>query len=126
MRTRGAGNGSTTSTERVNTSPVATTSWRSISRPIRHGTGCVRSSAFRNPTSRSRGSTAATRTNSNGGEPPAIGFTGAGGAGMLTFRNVVVAPYTDLLLVGPQRAVHRGGPAWPDFDNQRDARHQRG
>jgi hypothetical protein len=45
---------------------------------------------------------------------------------MLTFRNVVVAPYTDLLLVGPQRAVHRGGPAWPDFDNQRDARHQRG
>jgi hypothetical protein len=30
-----------------------------------------------------------------------------------------------LLGVGEQRGVHRGGPRWPDFDAQSEARHQR-
>jgi Glycosyltransferase 61 len=42
-----------------------------------------------------------------------------------TFRDVLVTPYSDLLLVGPQRLVHRGGPHWPDFESQYEARHQR-
>ena len=44
---------------------------------------------------------------------------------MLTFSDVLVTPYSNLLLVGPQRGVHVGGPRWPDFDNQGAARHQR-
>jgi len=44
---------------------------------------------------------------------------------LLTFRDVVVTPYSNLLWVGPQRGVHIGGPHWPDFSEQRAARHQR-
>jgi len=44
---------------------------------------------------------------------------------MLTFRDVVIMPYSDLLTVGPARVCHRGGPLWPDFERQRGARHQR-
>jgi hypothetical protein len=44
---------------------------------------------------------------------------------VLTFRDIVVVPYSDLLTVGPARSCHRGGPLWPDFDRQLEARHQR-
>jgi hypothetical protein len=44
---------------------------------------------------------------------------------LLSFRNVLVTPYSDLLQAGLDRLVHRGGPHWPDFDRQRGARHRR-
>jgi hypothetical protein len=43
-----------------------------------------------------------------------------------TFHDVLVTPFSDLLRVGPRRCVHRGGPHWPDFESQYEARHQRG
>ena len=53
---------------------------------------------------------------------------------ILTFRDVLVTPYSDLLSVSripgrrrdaARRPVHRGGPHWPDFDTQHEARHCR-
>jgi Glycosyltransferase 61 len=44
---------------------------------------------------------------------------------MLSFPNVLVTPYSDLLRAGRDHLVHRGGPRWPDFDRQREARHRR-
>jgi hypothetical protein len=44
---------------------------------------------------------------------------------LLTFENVLVTPYSDLLQAGLNGLVHRGGPHWPDFDRQREARHRR-
>jgi Glycosyltransferase 61 len=44
---------------------------------------------------------------------------------LLSFRNVLVTPYSDLLQAGPDHLLHRGGPHWPDFDRQHEARHCR-
>ena len=44
----------------------------------------------------------------------------------LHFRDVVVAPYSDLLDYTRGGYDHRGGPNWPDWDSQTVARHQRG
>ncbi len=44
---------------------------------------------------------------------------------MLSFGNVLVTPYTDLLQAGFDHLTHRGGPHWPDFDAQYEARHRR-
>jgi Glycosyltransferase 61 len=44
---------------------------------------------------------------------------------MLTFRDVLVTPYSDLLRAGPDHLNHRGGPHWPDFQRQHEARHRR-
>ncbi len=44
---------------------------------------------------------------------------------MLSFRDVLVTPYTDLLQAGHSHLAHRGGPLWPDFDSQYEARHRR-
>ena len=40
---------------------------------------------------------------------------------LLSFRDVVVTPYTDLLQFS-QGEYHRGGPRWPDWDRQTVAR----
>ena len=46
--------------------------------------------------------------------------------GRLTaFSDVAVVPYSDLLVEGPDALIHRGGPGWPDFDRQDEARHKR-
>ena len=42
-----------------------------------------------------------------------------------TFRDVVVVPYTDLLDRWRDGEIHRGGPIWPDWDRQEEARHRR-
>jgi Glycosyltransferase 61 len=44
---------------------------------------------------------------------------------LLSFQNVLVTPYTDLLQAGLDHLPHRGGPHWPDFDRQHEARHCR-
>jgi hypothetical protein len=44
---------------------------------------------------------------------------------MLSFRDVVVTPYTDLLSSPFGGHEHRGGPAWPDWPSQTTARHCR-
>jgi Glycosyltransferase 61 len=44
---------------------------------------------------------------------------------LLSFPNVLVTPYSDLLRAGPDHLDHRGGPHWPDFDRQQAARHRR-
>src|SRR5688572_16905304 len=42
---------------------------------------------------------------------------------MLSFRDVLVTPYTDLL-DGPRGGMyHRGGPHWPDWSTQTAARY---
>jgi hypothetical protein len=40
---------------------------------------------------------------------------------LLSFRDVVVAPYTDLI-DSPYGHYHRGGPKWPDWEHQTAAR----
>jgi glycosyl transferase family 61 len=44
---------------------------------------------------------------------------------LLSFRGVVVTPYTDLLGRPLGQKVHRGGPRWPDWPSQTAARHCR-
>jgi hypothetical protein len=44
----------------------------------------------------------------------------------VSFRDVVVVPYSDLLDRWRDGAVHRGGPIWPDWDTQVGPRHCRG
>jgi Glycosyltransferase 61 len=44
---------------------------------------------------------------------------------LLSFPNVLVTPYSDLLRTGQDQLDHRGGPHWPDFDRQQAARHRR-
>lgn len=44
---------------------------------------------------------------------------------MLEFRDILVTPFTDLLDSTREGVDHRGGPHWPDFESQTDARHQR-
>jgi hypothetical protein len=44
---------------------------------------------------------------------------------MLSFRDVVVTPYTDLLEVPLGGRAHRGGPRWPEWSAQIAARHCR-
>jgi hypothetical protein len=43
----------------------------------------------------------------------------------LTFRDVLITPYTDLLDNPTGGAFHRGGPHWPDWSTQTVARHCR-
>jgi glycosyl transferase family 61 len=45
---------------------------------------------------------------------------------LLSFRDVVVTPYMDLLEAHAGGRAHRGGPRWPDWDTQTAARHCRG
>jgi hypothetical protein len=46
---------------------------------------------------------------------------------MLSFDNVLVTPFTELLQNGGTvPTLHRGGPDWPEFDRQTHARHCRG
>ncbi len=42
-----------------------------------------------------------------------------------SFRQIVLAPYTELLDSPNGRSDHRGGPIWPDWDQQTWPRHQR-
>ncbi len=42
-----------------------------------------------------------------------------------TFRDVVVVPYSDLLDRWRDGEIHRGGPIWPDWDEQVRPRHRR-
>lgn len=42
-----------------------------------------------------------------------------------TFRDVVVVPYTDLLDRWRDGEIHRGGPIWPRWEAQVEARHRR-
>jgi Glycosyl transferase family 2/Glycosyltransferase 61/Methyltransferase domain len=42
---------------------------------------------------------------------------------LLHFDDVVVSPFTDLLAMPYGRPYHRGGPDWPDWDHQVEARH---
>jgi hypothetical protein len=44
---------------------------------------------------------------------------------LLSFRDVVVTPYTDLLGRPVGKKIHRGGPHWPDWSTQTAARHCR-
>jgi hypothetical protein len=44
---------------------------------------------------------------------------------LLTFRDVVVEPYTELLGTPHGQGVHRGGPRWPAWSSQTAARHCR-
>jgi hypothetical protein len=44
---------------------------------------------------------------------------------LLSFRDVVITPYTDLLDVPLGGKAHRGGPRWPDWAAQTGARHCR-
>ena len=44
---------------------------------------------------------------------------------LLSFRDVVVTPYTDLLSTPLGGKVHRGGPHWPQWSSQTAARHCR-
>jgi Glycosyltransferase 61 len=44
---------------------------------------------------------------------------------LLSFRDVVVTPYTDLLERQLGKSVHRGGPRWPNWSSQTAARHCR-
>lgn len=44
---------------------------------------------------------------------------------METFSEVVVVPFSELLWNGENYGVHRGGPMWPDWAQQRSARHLR-
>jgi hypothetical protein len=44
---------------------------------------------------------------------------------LLRFSDVVVAPFTELLQRPQGMSDHRGGPAWPDWESQTSARHNR-
>ena len=43
-----------------------------------------------------------------------------------TFHDVVVVPYSDLLDRWRDGEIHRGGPIWPEWEEQVAARHRRG
>jgi hypothetical protein len=44
---------------------------------------------------------------------------------MLHFRNIVIGPFTGLLQAQVGRSTHCGGPLWPEWEKQIDARHCR-
>ena len=44
---------------------------------------------------------------------------------MLQFRDVPIVPYSDLVAVHYPASEHRGGPIWPEFAKQLEARHCR-
>jgi hypothetical protein len=45
---------------------------------------------------------------------------------MLTFSKILVTPFSELLGAPSGRSAHKGGPIWPDWEQQVDARHCRG
>ena len=46
------------------------------------------------------------------------------GGRLLQFADVIVSPYSDLIAAPRGGVYHRGGPAWPDWDQQVEARHR--
>ena len=44
---------------------------------------------------------------------------------MLSFKDIPVTPFVDLLMARQGRSAHKGGPAWTDFESQLFARHCR-